>query len=436
MSHSVQRLLLRLGVLAVALLLAVPSAARAAEDQDESQQPSGQQAADEEVDAAEETAETDETGPRFELYGYAMTDAGYRSGQIDPDWFDVMRPTKLPAYKDEYGVDGNTYFSVRQSRLGVQSWLPAKAGEVWAIFEFELFGTGDDAGQTTFRLRHAYGQLGQFGAGQTWSPFMDIDVFPNSLEYWGPSGMVFFRNVQVRWMPIKGDTRLTIALERPGASSDQGRFEDRVELEDVKGRFPLPDLSAEYRLGRDWGYVELAGMLRKIEWEDQGTDEFELSGSATGWGLNLSSNVKLGDANTLRMQVVYGEGIENYMNDATADIGIEPNPGNPTAPIKGVPLPILGTVGFLDHNWNERWSTAIGFSTVDIDNVIGQSPEAFKSGRYALVNALFAPAENVMCGVELQYGYRENFSDGWTSDDLKVQFSFKYNFSQTFGGKS
>ena len=36
---------------------------------------------------------------------------------------------------------------------------------------------------------------------------MDIDVFPNSIEYWGPNGMVFFRNVQVRWMPIQGDTR-------------------------------------------------------------------------------------------------------------------------------------------------------------------------------------------------------------------------------------
>ena len=31
---------------------------------------------------------------------------------------------------------------------------------------------------------------------------MDLDVFPNSLEYWGPNGMVFFRNVQLRWMPI------------------------------------------------------------------------------------------------------------------------------------------------------------------------------------------------------------------------------------------
>jgi len=31
---------------------------------------------------------------------------------------------------------------------------------------------------------------------------MDPDVFPNSLEYWGPNGMVFFRTLQARYMPV------------------------------------------------------------------------------------------------------------------------------------------------------------------------------------------------------------------------------------------
>src|SRR5438045_2352016 len=89
-------------------------------------------------------------------------------------------------------------------------WMtPATACELKTQSEFEVFGPGVDEGQTTFRLRHAYGELGAFGAGQTWSPFMDPDVFPNSLEYWGPTGMVFFRNVQLRWMPIKGASNLT-----------------------------------------------------------------------------------------------------------------------------------------------------------------------------------------------------------------------------------
>ena len=392
------------------------------------------QQADEEVEAEEEQAGTGDDKPSFELYGHVMTDVGYSSNQIDPDWFDVNRPTKLAAFEGEFGEGGFSYFSVRQTRFGFKSWVPTKLGEMYTIFEFELFGVGDDAGQTTFRLRHAYGEIGHFGAGQTWSPFMDIDVFPNSLEYWGPSGMVFFRNIQVRWMPIKGDTRLTVALEKPGASGDQGRFEDRVALEGIRGNFPLPDLSAEYRHGADWGYIEVAGMLRYIEWEDTNDDEFDLSGDAVGWGINLSSNLKLGAANTLRLQVVFGEGVENYMNDSSVDIVVERNPGNPRAPVKGVPLPVLGVVAFLDHSWGNGLSTAIGYSLVDIDNANDQLPDAFSKGEYALVNLLHSPFPNMMYGAELQYGRRENFADGWSTDNFKIQFSFKYNFSLDWGG--
>ncbi len=80
---------------------------------------------------------------------------------------------------------------------------------------------------------------------------MDVDVFPNTVEYWGPAGMVFFRNIQIRYMPIQGDTRLTFALERPGASADQGEYADRIELDNVKPRFQLPDFSAEYVMVRN-----------------------------------------------------------------------------------------------------------------------------------------------------------------------------------------
>ncbi len=369
----------------------------------------------------------------LEIYGFAMMDAGYNFNQIHPDWFDVVRPTKLPSFKDEYGTDGNTYFSVRQSRLGVKGSFQTPLGELKTIFEFEMFGTGVDAGQTTIRLRHAYGELGKFGAGQYWSPFMDIDVFPNTVEYWGPSGMAFFRNVQFRYMPIQGESRLTFALERPGASADQGVYAERIELTNVNPRFKLPDFSAEYRYGRKWGYVELAGILRKIEWEDQNNiPNIDLSGDDLGWGLNLSTNLKLGKKDVFRGQVLYGEGIENYMNDATTDVGIKNNFGNPAKPILGVALPVTGIVAFLDHNWNEKFSTSIGYSSVAIDNADGSANNAFKKGQYAIANLLYTPVPGVMAGVEFQYGDRENFKDGFSTSITKLQFSFKYNFSHTF----
>jgi DcaP outer membrane protein len=371
-------------------------------------------------------------GTTLDIYGFAMLDSGYDFKTTNPDWYDVVRPTKLPEYKGEFAPSGNVYASVRQTRFGVKSSTPTKYGDLKTIFEFELFGTGVDAGQTTFRLRHAYGELGQFGAGQTWSPFMDIDVFPNSLEYWGPTGMVFFRNVQVRWMPLKGDSRITIALERPGASADQGIYQDRIELQGVRPRFNLPDLSWQARLGRKWGYVQAAGIFRKIGWEDIDNIAPNLSGSAFGWGLNFTSNLYFTKNNTGRFAVVYGEGIQNYMNDAPVDIGIQKNFGSAEKPIIGVPLPLFSMVAFLDHNWNERFSSAIGYSMLDIQNSDAQTPAAFHQGHYALGNLLYHPVNKVTIGGEFQFGRRVNFSDGFNVNDYRMQFSFRYDWAKGF----
>jgi hypothetical protein len=375
-----------------------------------------------------------EPKPSMEIYGFAMLDIGHDFKQINPNWSDTLRITKLPSFENQFGEDHNTFSGVRQSRLGVRTSTPTTLGELKTQFEFELFGTGVDEGQTTFRLRHAYGELGQFGAGQTWSPFMDIDVFPNSLEYWGPTGMVFFRNVQARWMPIKGDTRLTLALERPGASGDQGVYANRVELQNIRARFPLPDFSGEYRRAFSRGYVEAAGMLRLIKWDDVLEDQFDLSGDATGWGINLSSNIIASKSDTIRLQFVFGEGIQNYMNDSPVDIGIENNLSNSRTPILGKPIPITGIVAFVDHTWNEQFTSAFGYSRQDNDNTDAQAANAFKDGQYALGNLLYSPAPNVMVGGELQWGRRENNDDGFSSDGFKVQFSFKYNFSHKLGG--
>jgi hypothetical protein len=378
------------------------------------------------------SAQDAEKQKTMDIYGFIMMDAGYNMDQIDPNWFDVVRTTRLPAYEHQYGADGNFYFSVRQTRLGFKNYFQTPLGELMTQFEFEMFGTGVDAGQTTMRLRHAYAELGEFGAGQYWSPFMDIDVFPNTVEYWGPPGMAFFRNVQFRWMPIKGETRLTLALERPGASADQGVYAGRVELEGVVPKFPFADFSAEYRRAMGWGYLEVAGIARRIEWKDQNQDSLNLTGDAFGWGVNVSTNINVGTNDVIRGSVVYGEGIQNYMNDAPVDVGIENNPDDQAQPVRGVALPLLGIVAFLDHKWSEKLSTSIGYSMIEIENSDGQSDDAFRAGQYAIANLMYYPVENAMMGVEFQYGDRSNFRDGFSTSITKVQFSFKYNFSQSF----
>jgi hypothetical protein len=381
---------------------------------------------------AEERGEHTEPASTVDLYGFVMLDSGYDFGTNDHNWFDVMRPTKLPAFPGQFAPSGNTYWGVRQTRFGVKTFTPTALGNLKTIFEFELFGTGVDAGQTTFRLRQAYGELGHFGAGQTWSPFMDIDVFPNSLEYWGPNGMVFFRNVQVRWMPLQGDNSITVALERPGASADQGTYAGHIELANVAPQFKWPDLSGNARFTRKWGYVQIGGIVRKIAWVDTQPVPFNLSGTAIGWGVSVSSNLNFTKKDVGKFQVVYGEGIENYMNDAPVDVGIRNTPLNAISPIKGVPLPVLGIVSFLDHNWSSRFTSSVGFSMVNIENSNGQAADAYHQGYYALGNLLYHPIKRVTMGGEFQFGRRVNDSNGFSFNDYRMQFSFRYDWSKGF----
>ena len=166
--------------------------------------------------------------------------------------------------------------SVRQGRQHVRRRAPEPAGRAEASRPRRSASCGPRSSSkcsapasTRARRRSAcampMASSASSARASTWSPFMDIDVFPNSLEYWGPTGMVFFRNVQVRWMPIQGDTRLDARARAPGRIGDAGVLADRIELQNVKGRSPMPDFTGEYRLGGSRGYFEVAGIARPDE---------------------------------------------------------------------------------------------------------------------------------------------------------------------------
>ena len=386
--------------------------------------------------AAAQAQAPDPSKGTLEIYGFGQADAIVDFNQVDPNWADTLRPSKLPNAPNQFGNDGRFGLSAKQSRLGVRAELPTANGPVKAQFEFDLYGTGPDAGQTTIRFRHGWGQYKQIGGGQTNSQFMDADVFPNVIDYWGPNGMLFVRLPQIFWEPyVDGDSNLRVAIEDPGASGDAGLAADRVELQNIKPRFPAPDFTGHYRLGgRKWGYIQFGGALRYLAYDDLlPNDAFDLDGSVWGWGVSISSNVKLGSNNVLRLQLVEGAGVENYFNDAPFDVGAKRQPGNIRTPVVGEALHDQGVVVYLDHNWSSTLSSAIGYSRVDIDNSDGQAPNAYKSGQYFNANLLSTPAKNVMMGGELMWAHRENNSDGFGVDDVRIQFSVKYSFGYKIG---
>jgi hypothetical protein len=373
-------------------------------------------------------AKTEKDALSVTIYGFAQADMMYDFKRVDPDWDDTLRVSTIPTKSGTYGNDGDFVFGVRQSRLGVKGDY---GDDITFMLEAELFGTGGDAGQTTPRLRHAWATYKNFGMGQTWSNFMDIDIFPNTIDYWGPTGMVFYRNQQARYTFPMGEDEFSVSIEDPDTSLSVGRFTDVDSCDvpdapaDCNGSFgdniqaynDLPDLTARYRNNGDFGHFQVAGIVRKLGYENlnTGDDDYEV-----GWGVNTSAGINIGGSDVLKLQLAVGEGIGNYMNDGGLDLAPN-NQGDAEA------VQLVGISAYYDHVWNDKWTSTLGWSMTDLDTTSAQNPDEFKKGQIATINLLHTPKDNVLLGTEFGWGQREDVN-GNTGEDYRIQFSLKVSF--------
>ena len=286
-----------------------------------------------------------------------------------------------------------------------------------------MFGVGSDAGETTIRLRHAYGEFGSILAGQTNSLFMDGDIFPNTIDYWGPSGMVFVRNPQIRYSPWSQDGMgIALALEAPNSALDTGKISEISP--DFGAGFTgwnrLPDLTAAWRMGGDWGHVRAAGILRQVGYQNTLTPDGKPSGHKTGYGLNLTGTLKVFGKSQFNAGLTWGEAIASYMNDGGVDLA-------PGAGLRAETVQSFGWLAYYNHWWTDQWSSAIGFSQHQQDNTEGQTATAFRRGSYGNVNVLYYPWKNVTTGLEFVWGELEQ-KDGQSATDYRLQFSTKVTF--------
>ena len=371
--------------------------------------------------------------PHIDIYGFIQTDIIHDFNHVDPSWQATLRPSKIPATctgvtaTSDTGcglMDGNTLFSVRQTRLGFKADAPTSMGEMNTKLEFDFFGVGADAGQTTIRLRHAYGELGQFLVGQTNSLFMDGDVFPNTIDYWGPGGMIFFRNIQARWTPMRTkDMRFAVAVEGPGTAIDTGNVSNPVGWTSWN---KYPDLTAQFRLTQPWGHAQVAGIYRWLGYQNPTGPPVtaagaESSGHVTGGGINLSGSLKTIGKDQALAQFAYGYGIASYFNDCCTDVA-------PNSSLTGAEaVSALGWLLYYDHYWNDRWSSSVGYSEQKQNTTGGQAVNSFSKGQYVSGNLLWYPVKDVMAGFEILWGQRQN-KNGDRGDDTRTQFSVKYSF--------
>ena len=258
---------------------------------------------------------------------------------------------------------------------------------------------------------------------------MDSDVFPNSIEYWGPNGMVFYRNVQVRWEPVQGPLSVAVAIERPGSTQDTNGFEETLDIQNVSTRFPMPDFTGHIRYEGDWGHVQLAGIARYIKWDPstpvppkfrprgrlgrQPEHEDQLPGRERH---QASGCLRPGDA-----------GVHERWRARHRHRNERGQPGGD----QWHGAANRGRAGLRRHR--------VVLAPDELRRILvrpGRQLFRAAAGRFqarpiCARNLLVHPLDTFFFGPEFQWGERQNKSDGWTYGDYRLQFSAQYKFSKT-----
>jgi hypothetical protein len=87
-------------------------------------------------------------------------------------------------------------------------------------------------------------------------------------------------------------------------------------------------------------------------------------------------------------------------------------------------------MAYLEHHWNDHWTTSGGYSMTSVDNTNFQSANTFRRGEYASVNLLYTPVKGVLIGGEFLWGKRRDFGSAVTWPRISFRPSTIFNHLQ------
>ncbi|MBS4096724.1 MAG: porin, partial [Sulfuricella sp.] len=164
------------------------------------------------------------TDTSLKIYGAARIDTTYdlRGRIVDTfnnDW--AASVFAQPFDNSANGRRHGQFFSTaRASRLGFMTSTPTQAGNLLVKVEGDFNAPNQyqaelGSNSTLFRLRHAYGQLGNVLVGQTWSNFTDLRSFPETVDFNPPGSATLLRQSQLRYTFPVGGSSLAFSIENP-----------------------------------------------------------------------------------------------------------------------------------------------------------------------------------------------------------------------------
>jgi hypothetical protein len=355
--------------------------------------------------AQQELPATPPQGLQWTVGDYTVKLGGYVKVDLIHDFNEIGSTDSFdPRTIDPADSDGtNTRLHARQTRFHLDIRRPTGLGELRAFFEGDFFGAN-----TTFRIRHAYGSIAGWLAGQTWSTFMDEDAMPETLDFESPIAFPLIRQAMIRYTwDLGGDSLIAVALEDPASSlidlAAPGEAEEAT-----------PDLTSRLRWGHQLGHTQLGLFLGQARYDrDVGPTDTEVL-----WGMNLSTKLAVGDRDHLFVQATYGPGVGRYRGGITA----APDANDELQAVEA----IAGMLGY-EHHWSAQWRSTVTYSYGTGEVPAGAPTDSIETVEYLAANLIWQLTEGAWVGVEYLYGARENVDEA-RGEAHRVQFAFKFSF--------
>ncbi len=358
--------------------------------------------------------------------GQIKLDANYSNVSAGRDKLgdQLLVVPQIPVGTERFGLNDRTIFNAKDSRFWLKSYTPSTWGDIDTFVEMDFYGS-PEINNYSPRLRHAYGSIGNFLAGQTWTTFLNVSALPDTLDAGGPVGALNgLRQPLIRWTQpfASGRADFQVAAESPrsrlwadsvagaGASDGNGFNYPNGER--------YPDIVARINYNPQWGTLSVTGMAREIRYVKPNTRDEQKD-----WGgaVSLAGRINFSGLDNIRFMFNYGNAIGRYATgNAFQDAALDANGQLHLVNIYG------GELAY-QHWWNKTLRSTLAYGYVEADQpsfILGDRTQDAESVH---ANLLWSPVLQATFGVEYIYAHRQRIDN--QSDDLhRLQFSTRYVF--------
>ena len=344
-------------------------------------------------------------------------------------------------------------FSAKQSRLWLSMDSQIAGHTVKGYVETDFQVTADPVQSVpgggsqrttngyTLALRRATLTIDRFTFGQDWTTFQYTGALPETTDYvGGAEGTVFVREPVARYTaPLSKQLTLMVSIENPESAITNVNSATVIE----SGTDRLPDLAARLIYTGRRGELSLAGLLREVRGETNGTslvNNTTTAGAvgngvtAAGFGGSVGGKLFLNAARTsdIRFIATYGQNIGRYVGLNFAPDAIYNPATNRLTDVSEFAALVSAHYALTAQL---RANVMGSFQTVSYDksltaaNLNGLNKQAWS----AAANLFYSPVKNIDLGIEFRHGHRTQINattaNGKASGHLdRIEFAAKYSF--------